>query len=67
MNNQILRLPEVLDKTSLSRSSIYVLINAGQFPKQIKLGERSVGWIAEEINQWIEERIKNSRLVKETN
>lgn len=61
MNNQILRLPEVLDKTSLSRSSIYVLINTGQFPKQIKLGERSVGWIAEEINDWIDSRIEESR------
>ncbi|MCC4818401.1 hypothetical protein BCU85_09265 [Vibrio lentus] len=50
----ILRLPEVIRLTGLSRPTIYRRINAGTFPKQIMLGERAVGWRAYEINQWLE-------------
>jgi prophage regulatory protein len=42
--------------TGLSRSSVYRLAAAGQFPKPISLGPRAVGWRADEIAAWIEER-----------
>lgn len=45
----------------LSAASIYRLIKKGEFPKQIKLGERSSGWILEEVEQWIENRINNRK------
>lgn len=61
MVNTILRLPQAIKRTGLSRSSIYLAINAGTFPKPIKLGERSIGFIESEINQWIEQRIEESR------
>lgn len=61
MVNTILRLPQAIKRTGLSRSSIYLAINAGTFPKPIKLGERSVGFLESEINQWIEQRIEESR------
>lgn len=57
----ILRLPAVQKRTGLSRSSIYQRISEGNFPKSISLGGRAVGWIEEEINEWLNQQIKASR------
>lgn len=56
MNELILRLPEVIKITGLSRSSIYLMANNGEFPKQIALGKRSVGWVKAEIENWINQK-----------
>ncbi len=61
MQHNILRLPIVKDRTGLSRSTIYLKISNGTFPKQIKLGERAVGWLDSDIEQWIDEKIAVSR------
>jgi len=61
MAQQILKLIEIKKDTGLSGSSIYRMAKAGTFPKPIKLGERSSGWIASEVDQWINERIAASR------
>ena len=53
----ILRLKAVKDKTGLPTSTLYWKINKNTFPRPIKLGERSVGWIEEEINQWLIDRV----------
>ncbi|HMM57268.1 MAG TPA: AlpA family transcriptional regulator [Rudaea sp.] len=58
---RMLRLPEVIRKTALSRSQIYRLIDFGEFPKQVPLCERAVGWIEEEIDLWLQGRIEHSR------
>lgn len=57
MNCKILRLREVKEITGLSRSTIYLEIAKGKFPKQIQLtGARSVGWHESAIIQWVESR-----------
>ncbi len=63
MNNSVrmLRLPEVVNRTALSRSQIYRLIELGTFPRQIQLGERAAGWVEEEVDGWLRERIERSR------
>ncbi len=53
---RVVRLPDVLARVGLSRSTLWRLIKAGQFPKPIKLGGRAVGWIEEEIDEWIASR-----------
>ena len=58
MNNKILRLPTVKEITGLSRSSIYLHINNGSFPKPIPLGARAVGWLDSDINDWLLSRIE---------
>jgi prophage regulatory protein len=65
----ILRLPAVKARTGLSRSSIYLLVSRGQFPRPISLGARAVGWIEKEISSWISGRIERSRTAttKDTN
>ena len=60
-NNRILKLPEVIQVTGLSRSTIYLRMKEKTFPTHIKLGERSVGWLEEDIQCWIDQRISQSR------
>ena len=57
----ILRLPAVKARTGLSRSSIYLRVAQGRFPKPISLGGRAVGWIEAEINDWLDQQILRSR------
>jgi prophage regulatory protein len=57
----IIRLPEVRARTGLSRSEIYRREALGQFPKRVLLGARSVGWPSDEVQSWIEQRIRESR------
>ena len=58
---RFLRLPEVLARTGLSRSTIYVRLEQGRFPRPVSLGGRAVGWIESEVDGWIRERIAASR------
>jgi len=58
---RILRLSDVKKRTGLSRSTIYLYINDGIFPRPISLGARCVGWIESEIDSWIEGCIHKSR------
>lgn len=52
----ILRRKQVESRTCLSRSSIYKMMSDGRFPKPVSLGARSVGWIENQIDQWLESR-----------
>ena len=58
---RILRLPAVKARTGLSRSSIYLWIAQGRFPKPISLGDRAVGWVESEVNEWLNRQIEASR------
>jgi len=60
MNYRIIKLPDVADLVSLSTASIYRLMKKGEFPKQIKLAERSSGWLLSEVEGWLDNKI-NSR------
>ena len=53
----LIRLPEVIQRTGLSRSAVYELIKASHFPHQIKLGVRAVAWNSSAVDAWINERI----------
>jgi len=61
MVNAILRLPKVKSCTGLSRSTIYLRISEGRFPKPVSLGGRAVGWIESEIDEWLNQKIEASR------
>src|SRR5687767_1259580 len=52
----MLRLPEVIEATGLSRPTIYRLERKGEFPKRRRLGVNSVGWVEEELAVWIRGR-----------
>lgn len=57
MKPQIIRLPAVKEKTGLGTTSIYRGVKEGWFPKPVRLIGRSVGWVAHEVDDWIEQRI----------
>ena len=57
----ILRLPAVKARTGLSRSTLYLRMSEGRFPKSISLGGRAVGWIESEIQAWLQEQIDATR------
>ncbi|MCU7931386.1 MAG: AlpA family transcriptional regulator [Candidatus Thiodiazotropha sp. (ex Codakia rugifera)] len=61
MVTTILRLPAVKARTGLSRSTIYLRISEGNFPKPVSLGGRAVGWVEIEIQAWLERQIEMSR------
>ncbi len=61
MVTTILRLPTVKARTGLSRSTIYLRVAKGGFPKPVSLGGRAVGWIEAEVNDWLAKRIEASR------
>ncbi|MEA3275282.1 MAG: AlpA family transcriptional regulator [Pseudomonadota bacterium] len=61
MTHSILRLPAVKARTGLSRSTIYLRISEGSFPRPVSLGGRAVGWIEAEVNDWLNQQIDNSR------
>lgn len=61
MSHTILRLPAVKARTGLSRSTIYLRVSEGRFPKPVGLGGRAVGWLEAEVQDWLQRRIEASR------
>ena len=53
---QILRLPQVLKRVGLGKTTLYAAIKRGEFPKPIRLGERSVGWKLSDLEKWADSR-----------
>ena len=52
MIKKMYRLPEVMNMTGLSRSSIYLRVSTDEFPKPVKIGRRAVGWPEDSIIAW---------------
>lgn len=57
----IIRRKAVEARTGLSRSTIYQRIKDGAFPPPISLGPKAVGWLQSEIEDWIADRVRQSR------
>ncbi|ENV33284.1 helix-turn-helix transcriptional regulator [Acinetobacter gerneri] len=61
--NQILNIKQLIEITGLSRATIYSLLDPkskyydASFPQQINLTSNRVGWVAQEINYWIDSKI----------
>jgi len=52
-SNRLLRLNDVLDRTGLSRSTLYRKIHAGTFPRQVKIAERCCAWRESAGEEWL--------------
>ena len=57
----ILRRKQVQARTGLARSTIYLHIQNGTFPRPVPPGPRAVGWLESEINDWIAGRVLLAR------
>lgn len=53
---KIERLPAVLARTGLARSTLYAAIEAGEFPPPVPIAARAVGFLSTEVDQWIAKR-----------
>ena len=51
--DRFMRLPEVLMWTGLRRSTLYVKIKEGRFPRQKQISRNCVAWYASEVFAWI--------------
>lgn len=51
--DRILRIKTVLDRTGLSRSTLYRKIQNGSFPKQVAIAQRCAGWRESAVNEWM--------------
>jgi prophage regulatory protein len=65
LQTRMLRLQDVIQRTGLSRSQIYRLIPNKEFPSQVSLSDRVVGWVEAEIEQWLQDRISRARSIAE--
>ncbi|BBN72078.1 AlpA family transcriptional regulator [Salmonella enterica] len=61
-NHRLLRITDVINLTGLPKSTIYLKIKNNEFPNQVSIGSRSVAWVENEVNEWIEKNIANRNL-----
>jgi len=59
--SRVLRLKEVCNVTGLGHSLIYQLQAEHRFPHSIKIGVRAVGWLEDEVREWVRRQIQISR------
>ncbi len=52
-DDKIIRLRTVLDRTGLSRSTLYRKIAEGSFPRQIRISIHGAGWHESAVKRWI--------------
>jgi prophage regulatory protein len=63
---RILRLNDLRKLLNLHKSTIYRLIEKKEFPAPIQLGPNSVGWLREEIDEWIGSRPRATEMSSPT-
>lgn len=56
--NRVIRFPEVKRRVGYSRMHVDRLEKDGKFPKRIRLGENSVGWLESEVNAWLAAKVE---------
>jgi prophage regulatory protein len=61
----LLRLPAVMTKTGLSRTTIYARMSEDKFPKTVFLGRRTVGWLESDVDKWIENQVAETKAARE--
>lgn len=54
---RFIRRRAVENRTGLSRSTIYLMMQNGEFPKPVRIGNRAVAWLESEVDDWINTRI----------
>ncbi|NOH28992.1 AlpA family phage regulatory protein [Vibrio mediterranei] len=59
---KFLKLQQVMDKTTLCRSSIYNLIKTGDFPKNVTVMGKRKAWLESEVEDWMMSKIESVEL-----
>ena len=61
IKTRLLTFDEVHKRTGIKKSSAYAKMAKGLFPKPVRIAARSVRWVESEIDDWIHQRIQQSR------
>lgn len=61
MQQTLIKLPEVMRRTGCGKAWIYRLIQQKRFPASVKIGTRAIAFVESEIDEWINQRIAESR------
>ena len=64
IRERFLRMREVVQRTGMSRGTIYNKIHAGTFPKQIPIGANLVVWLESDVQKWMQEQIDKKEGLK---
>ena len=59
---KVLSATEVAAKTSMSVSNIRRMVREGKFPPPFALTENRHGWLEQDVNEWISERVRSFRI-----
>lgn len=62
MNKNLIRITEVQRRIGYSKAWIYRLLKDSRFPKPVKIGTRAIAFVESEVDEWIEQRIAESRV-----
>ncbi|EAO9965152.1 AlpA family transcriptional regulator [Salmonella enterica] len=61
MPQSLIRLSEVQRRTGYSKAWIYRLMSQRKFPSSVKIGSRAIAFVESEVDDWINQRIEESR------
>ena len=53
---RLINVTDVLQLTSVSRGTLYLMMKAGEFPRPLQIGKRRVAWREAQVREWIESR-----------
>ena len=59
---KFLKLQQVIEKTTLCRTSIYSLIKAGEFPNSITVMGKRKAWLESDIEDWMMEKLQTTEV-----
>ena len=62
MLRKLMRRTAVEEATGYSRSKIYALMAAGEFPAPVHTGAKTVAWVEDEVADWIHAKIDSRPL-----
>tara|TARA_B100001057_G_scaffold314369_1_gene314482 strand:- start:954 stop:1133 length:180 start_codon:yes stop_codon:yes gene_type:complete len=57
---KFLRLPVVIERTGLSRSTIYEMMDRNEFPRPVKIGARAIAWPSNRLDEWIADKVESA-------
>lgn len=58
--DRLLRLPEIESVTGLRKSTVYLLMKRGEFPRSVQVTARCVAWPESRVLQWVQDRISQA-------
>jgi prophage regulatory protein len=54
---KFLSIDQVMELTTLKKSTVYRLAREGSFPQPVRLSPRRSGWVESQVRAWVHQRI----------